>query len=57
VNLDNFIDFMLVYMSGRSENEYRSGGSSDSAVTVTYSGEAVALSGGSWNQKIAVGDL
>jgi len=36
VNLSNYIDFMLVYMSGRSENEYRSGGSSDSEVPFTF---------------------
>lgn len=36
VNLEQYIDYMLVYMAGRSENEYRGGGSEDGSVPYTF---------------------
>ena len=33
VNMEQYIDFMLVYMAGASENEYRTGGSADVGFT------------------------
>ena len=33
VNLEQYIDFMLVYMAGASENEFRAGGSADVGYT------------------------
>ena len=32
LNIANYLDFMLLYMSGNSENEYRTGGTTDGAV-------------------------
>ena len=36
VNLPQYIDYMLIYTAGRSENEYRSGGSTDGSVPYTF---------------------
>ncbi|QEG24886.1 lamin tail domain-containing protein [Mariniblastus fucicola] len=36
VNLEQYIDYMLVYMAGSSENEYRAGGSSNGVVPYTF---------------------
>jgi len=36
VNMEEYIDYMLLYMSGRSENEYRAGGSADGSVPYTF---------------------
>ena len=36
VDLEQYIDFVLVYTNGRSENEYRAGGSSDGSVPFTF---------------------
>lgn len=36
VDLNNYLDFMLIYMAGASENEYRCGGSSDGSVPFTF---------------------
>ena len=36
VNLPQYIDYMLIYMAGSSENEYRSGGSIDGSVPYTF---------------------
>ena len=36
VNLPQYIDYMLVWMAGRAENEYRSGGSIDGSVPYTF---------------------
>ena len=36
VNLPQYIDYVLVWMAGRAENEYRSGGSTDGSVPFTF---------------------
>ncbi|MDB2685608.1 lamin tail domain-containing protein [Mariniblastus sp.] len=36
VDLDQYIDYMLVWMAGQAENEYRSGGSTDGSVPYTF---------------------
>ncbi len=36
VDLPQYIDYLLVYMAGNSENEYRSGGTSDGAIPYTF---------------------
>ena len=36
VNLPEYIDYMLVWMAGQAENEYRSGGSIDGSVPYTF---------------------
>ena len=36
VNLEEYIDFLLVWMSGQSESEYRAGGASDGSVPFTF---------------------
>ncbi len=36
VNLEQYLDYMLVYMAGRSENEYRAGGSEDGSVPYSF---------------------
>ena len=36
VNLPQYLDYTLVWMAGRAENEYRSGGSIDGAVPYTF---------------------
>ena len=36
VNLPQYIDYMLVWMAGRAENEYRSGGSIDGSIPYTF---------------------
>ena len=36
VNLPQYLDYLLVWMAGRAENEYRSGGSIDGSVPYTF---------------------
>lgn len=36
VDMENYIDYMLLYMAGSAENEYRSGGSADGTVPYTF---------------------
>ncbi|TWT33695.1 CotH protein [Posidoniimonas corsicana] len=36
VDMENYIDYMLLYMAGAAENEYRAGGSADGAVPYTF---------------------
>lgn len=36
VDMEQYIDYMLLYMAGRSENEYRAGGSADGSVPYTF---------------------
>ena len=36
VNLPQYLDYLLIYMAGSSENEYRAGGSSDGSVPYTF---------------------
>ena len=36
VDLDEYVDYMLVWIAGQAENEYRSGGSTDGSVPYTF---------------------
>jgi len=36
VNLPQYIDYLLIYMAGNSENEYRAGGATDGSVPYTF---------------------
>ncbi len=36
IDLNNFLDFMLIFMAGQSENEYRAGGASDGSIPTTF---------------------
>lgn len=36
VDMENYIDYMLLYMAGSAENEYRAGGSADGSVPYTF---------------------
>ena len=36
VNLPQYLDYLLIYMAGSSENEYRAGGSGDGSVPYTF---------------------